>query len=220
MQNLTRVGLTAAIAAGFISLGGMAGASPVLLDFDGDICDTADGTCGNTARILQSYGDVAGLLDVQWDGSRSSPALEDFFFWETGYETLENVAYGQASQDGAEIRFVVTAPSASVTLSSFDIAPYVNRVRDSRFAIYDMADDSLLFDTGLFEVSTAGVTAFAGDWTSDVGLRFLLGPNIWDVAIDNISYSTSQVPQIPLPATGLLLLGALAVAGALHRRKG
>jgi hypothetical protein len=139
-----------------------------------------------------------------------------------------DVAYGNLGGGGLGITFSA-APGKEVTINSFDIAPYFGRQRDSRVRILDDAGASTLFDTGSFAVSTLGVTSSTnpGTWTSSL-LILALGPDAWDVGIDNISYTVTDVTgggggggvnPIPLPAAGWLLLGGLGALGGFARRR-
>ena len=116
------------LAAGAIALATQAQATTITLDFSGDICNGGN-ACFNGSSIDQSYGDIAGQLDVVYDADRNTAALEDLLSWGTGYETLTGVAYGLSSAGGwnsaggLSIELQAVA-GYQVTLMSFDIAPY------------------------------------------------------------------------------------------------
>lgn len=218
MFKLHLIGATALLLAGVQS----AAAATYTLDFDGSICNGGN-VCGDGNRIDQSYGDVAGMVDVTTTSDRNNASAMGVYFWATGYESLVNVAYGDLSAGGIGITFAA-APGKEVTIDGFDIAPYLDRQRNSRVQVIDGATNTSLFDSGSFTVSTAGVTNYAnpGNWTSSV-ISILLGPDAWDVAIDNISYTVSDrngVNPIPLPAAAWLLLGGLGALGVAARRRG
>ena len=190
-------------------------ASAALLDFSGNICATAGGVCGNGSAIDQSYGDIAGVLDVTWDGDRSAAGLQPVMHWGTGYESLSHVAYGANGGGGLSILFQAL-PGFEVSVSAFDIAPYANRVRDSLVRVE--ADGLELLDTGVFSVPVGSVTSFsfAETWASSFLIE--LGPDAWDIGISNIAFETraTQTPidpdptnPVPLPGTGTLLIGAM-----------
>lgn len=194
------------------SLAGMASAAS--LTFDGPICN---GICTNDGLIDQSYGDIAGQLDVIYDGNRNTTAAENLRFWTTGYESLVNVAFGEQSAGGLSI-LLQPLSGYKVTLTGFDIAPYANRVRNTLVQIIDTATGTFLKDDAYTPLSTTGITQYSGSWMSASGLQINLGPDAWDVAIDNVNFSVAQVSAVPLPAAGWLLGGALAGFAALRRR--
>jgi len=192
--------------------------SAATLTFDGAICG---GTCGNGDAIDQTYGDISGQVDVIYDASRNTTALENVFHWSTGYDILTSVAFGNFGGGGMSIVFAA-ATGYDILLTGFDIAPYVGRTTDTLVQIIDLATNILLINDTYTPLNIAGITSYAGTWTSTVGLQINLGPDVFDVGIDNIAYSavlegTGPVP-IPLPAIGLLLIGALAGLGRLRRR--
>ena len=218
-----RVFMQPALALLAIGVSTGASASTYTLDFTGNICGS--GACSNGNLIDQTYGDVSGEVDVTADSNLSTAATEAAFYWSGGYETLLDVAYGTLSGGGLGFTFAAAA-GKEVTINGFDIAPYLNRVRDSRVRIIDGMTATTLFDSGVFSVSTAGVTSYTnpGDWTSSL-ITIALGPDAWDVGIDNISYTVADatggggVNPIPLPAAGWLLLGGLGALGGLARRR-
>lgn len=195
-----------------------------VLDFTGAICGLSGTTsCGSGNTVGQSYGDIAGVVDVIWDGNRSTATSVNIFTWGAGYETLPRVGYGTLGGGGMSITFQMS-PGYEIILNGFDIAPYVNRVRNSVVRVFDLDGNTSLFDTGTFQVSTDGVTSYAnpGDWTSTTGLRIELGPDAWDVGISNISYTTQEASTtgvIPLPPAGLLLLSGIFGLAAVARRR-
>jgi hypothetical protein len=212
------------IGAAALLLAGVQGAAAATytLDFNGSICNGGN-ACSNGSRIDQSYGDVAGMVDVTTTSDRNNASAMGIYFWATGYESLVNVAYGDLSAGGIGITFAAAA-GKEVTINGFDIAPYLDRQRNSRVQVIDGATNTTLFDSGSFAVSTAGITSYsnAGDWTSSL-ISILLGPDAWDVGIDNISYTVSDatggVNPVPLPAAAWLLLGGLGALGAVARRR-
>lgn len=196
-------------------------AATYTLDFNGNICGGL--ACIAVSPIDQSYGDVAGAVDVTFDANLSTAAATSAYWWPAGYETLVNVAYGDAGGGGLGITFAAAA-GKKVTINGFDIAPYFDRQRTSRVQVIDGATNTTLFDSGTFVVSIAGVTSYAnpGDWTSSL-ISILLGPDAYDVGIDNISYTLTDpngVNPVPLPAAAWLLLGGLGALGAVARRRG
>ncbi|WP_103333538.1 VPLPA-CTERM sorting domain-containing protein [Pseudotabrizicola formosa] len=202
----------------------MAQAAPLILDFSGSICGAAaDTVCGNGSFIGQSYGDIAGQLDVIYDGSRDNAGLFDVRHWAGGYETLPHVAYGEFVGGGLSILFQPLAGFA-VTVSGFEIAPYASSISDTLVQVIDTAANTLLVNQSFTPLATGEVTSFNGSWTSASGIQINLGPDAWNVGISNILYSVAAVdpgtpPAVPLPAAGWMMLAGVGALGALARRR-
>jgi hypothetical protein len=194
------------------------GASAATLNFDGMICNGGN-ACSNGLQVDQSYGDIAGEIDVEYDANRGTMALDNVFHWNNNYESLTNIIYGVNGGGGMSIKLLAQA-GFDVLLSGFDIAPYANRSRDTLVQIVDMATGALLVDDTYAPLTTTGPTSYAGVWESTVGIQINLGPDAWDVGIDNIEYASvaETTAAVPLPATGLLLIGGLFGASRLRRK--
>lgn len=203
-------------------------ATPIMLDFSGNICTTTAGgpmgaTCGNTLRISQDYGDVAGQLDVIYNSNRNTSSLDELRFWGSGYESLDQVAYGTLGGGGLSILFQPLS-GYEVTITGFDIAPYANRSRDTLVQVIDTATNMFLLDQAFEPLPTGTVTSFSGSWTSAAGIQINLGPDAWDVGISNIVGSVTAlggqgpIAPIPLPAAAWLMLGAIGGLGMVARR--
>ena len=192
-------------------------ASAATLSFDGDIC--AGGTsCSNGETVDQSYGDLTGV-DVIYDAYVSTAAQENLSYWGTGYETLTGVVYGFSGGGGASITFEAMA-GYEVSVGGFDLAPYANRVRTTQVTISELGG-GVLYSTGPFVADTSDVTHFADVYTSTSGIVLTFGPDAYDIGVDNIEYSASLVETpapVPLPASAVLLLGALGGLGAMRKR--
>ena len=191
-----------------------------ILDFSGDICTTAAGVCANGSSISQDYGDIAGQLDVIYDANRNTATEQELRWWGTGYETLTGVAYGTLGGGGLSILFKPEA-GYEVSVTSFDIAPYANRVRDTFVEVIDIATNTVLFTQSFNPLPTGMVTTLESlMWTSLAGIQINLGPDSWDIGIDNIHYSVkpADLSEIPLPAAGWLLLSGLGMFGLVRRR--
>jgi hypothetical protein len=194
-------------------------ASTVNLDFSGNICN-GSGTCIDGSRIDQSYGDIAGQVDVVYDANRSTAVSDDMFYWSTGYEDLNDVAYGFFGGGGASIA-LESQTGYEITLNGFDIAPYANRDRNTQIEIFDLFDNSSIFSQTYTPLTTAGATSLSFGNTSSSGFLINFGPDAWDIGIDNISFdvkAVSTTTPIPLPAALPLLLAALGGMAMLRRR--
>lgn len=206
-----------AIAAVFLA--GTAGAAT--LDFSGNICNGGGACGGRGGGVDQSYGDMTGV-DVVYDGDSSTAGDQDVFHWGSGYEDLSAAIWTNVG-DALSVSFVAQA-GYEVTVSSFDIAPYANRVKNTLVRVVDMAGGPDLYNTTYAPISTVGVTTIAGSFTSDTGIQLLLGPDAYDVGMSNIQYSVQAIQTnpatVPLPAAGWMLLAGLGGLVAASRRRG
>lgn len=185
-------------------------AQAALLDFDPTVA-CGGLACSNFAAIDQGYGDGAGV-DVQWAGT-TGPAE----YWSTGYTGLTDVVYaGGGSGSGPLLIDMVATSGSTITLNSFDIGDYLNLNRNTSWSIIDLGGGTLA-SSGIISMAGAVVNV-AGSWTSTAGIRISLGPDAWDVGIDNVDFTVSGA-QVPEPSVialfGLGLFGFLAV----RRRK-
>lgn len=202
---------TAAIAAAF-SMTAPAAATTYTLDFAGNICS---GACGNYSFIEQSYGDVVGVVDVEYDGNIATVADENLQWWDS-YSGMPAVAWGQAGAT-AEL-FLSPAAGYAVTLKSFNLGSYLNVNRTTQFYIRDGAGN--LLDSQNPLVVGASPFSYSTSWWSATGIRIQFGPDGYDVGIDNIVFSVDPVRgPVPEPASWALMIGGLGLAGSLLRRR-
>ena len=197
------------------------------LDFSGAICGaTGDQACSNGAQIGQSYGDIAGVLDVSHRSIvvSSNTTFEPYLkHWDSNYSNLRGVAWGggESTSFASEMTFLAGA-GQQVTLSGLSFGDYQNRNRGSSFTVSDLAG-TLLFSSGAFD---PGLTAsiFAPNVTS-AGLVLRWGPDGYDVGVDDIRLSVTAttvqppVTPIPEPETYALMLAGLGALGAVAKRR-
>lgn len=202
-------------------VGGSASAQAYVLDFGSSAaqpfvgCVSATGTCNTFSRLVQSYGDVAGVVDVTthaYDGGALS-------WWNTGYNELYGVAFNNASGAAAPawIDLVPQAAGSAVTLTHFDLGGYFHSQRhDVAVKVYAIGSDTPLFSyTG--DIGTSGNSTATGQHSGfDLNLSSLSGLRIqWadpasagNIGIDNLAFSVGA--PVPEPGTYALLLGGLA----------
>lgn len=214
----------ALIALSLAALAPAAHAVTVTLDFSGAICG-ATGTvaCSNYSDIGQTYGDIAGVLDVSHRSvvAATGATHEAFLkYWNTGYSDLTGVAWGGNDQTGyySEMSFTPGA-GQQVTLNGFDFGDYADRNYGSAVSIFDLGG-ALLWSSGSFN---PGVTAthFEPTVSSSSGLVLRWGPDGYDVGIDNIQLTvgTAVTAPVPEPETWALMLAGLGVTGLVRRRR-
>lgn len=211
-----RTTLTAALL-GLALQGFAAGASAITttLTFDGDICEGGT-ACGNYALIDDSYGDIAGVVDIQYDRRTDQEGEPRLSFWDTAYSDLLNVAWGSDNDSSgtAEI-FIKPLDGNPVTLKSFDLGSWPNTDRSTQFTILD-GNGNLLMSSGAITVLGAVHSHFDINLASVSGIRIQWGPAAYNVGIDNIAFEVTAVPE---PQEYALLLAGLGLVGWAARRR-
>lgn len=186
---------------------GATGTAATTLTFDGNICGGR--ACFSGANIDQTYGDVAGQLDVVFDGSVPGPGLLAGRF-NTGYGDLTNVALGGNSVT-AEV-FLQPVGGASITLLGLDLAGFTSS--ETALLTILAGDGTALFSSGTITPG-AGHANFAFNLSHPSGIRIRWGPNAGLVAIDNIEFSVT----VPEPRVQALLLAGLSTLALATRRR-
>lgn len=205
--------LAASVLIGASVAAGSAGA--VTLDFDGDAC--SGGPCGDGSGIDQSYGDGVGV-DVIYDADGDGPETAGFSFW-SAYGALTGVAY---AFDGAMAEiFLKPVGGSTITLLGFDLSSWGDEI-STQYKILDGLGN-LLAESGDIMVGSASPLNVTGSFASSDGIRLQLGPDIYNVGIDNIVFDVEggTLMETPLPAagTGLPLALGLAAFWAYRRKR-
>lgn len=174
-------------------------------------------TCGNGQGVLQTYGDVAGVVDVSYTDVLS-PA-ESLRWWDGNYNNLYGVLWASGSDAASHARIELRAsdPTAVVTLSSLDLGAYSNTTRNTALVVYTLGGGTPLFSyTGAVGQQPANLaTTFTPEVSAVGGLWIEWRDSAYNVGIDNIQFSVSVVPE---PAAFWLMLAG--VAGLALRRRG
>lgn len=204
--------------AGAMALASVLSAAPAhaaVLTFDGDICG---GACGDFGLIDKNYGDIAGVVDVQYLNLVGNPGLDQLRFWRTDYNDLVNVAWtdGNDSISRAEI-FIKPLNGDVVTLNSFDLGAFSHTQRSTTISILDGDNNVLSFTPSGVLIGAGDVhTHFDINLSSASGIRIQWGPSAYNVGIDNIDFSVGA--PVPLPAPAWMLGGGLVALMARRRR--
>lgn len=191
-------------------------ANPVTLDFSFNPALTPG------MAIPQSYGDIAGQLDMTYS-SVSSPGSQvpcfdpGVYFWDADYSNLRDVAYG-CDGGTAQVK-LAPAPGYVVSLIGFDLGAWPQVDRPSQVAIYSGNISTLIFsDPAPLTIggSTAKQYAFSGPlFTSPDGYVIQFGPDGYNVGIDNLRFAVTPVPG-PLPLVGVA--ASLGFSRAMKKR--
>lgn len=181
-----------------------------VLDFSGNICGDGTQTCINYSSINQSYGDVAGQLNVIYDGDISTPASTSLQYWDN-YTGQLGVAWG--SNNATSEIFLSPLAGYQVTLTSLTFAAFDNLERNSQFTLLD-GNDSILRNSDSFSVLNP--LTFSVNVTSSNGIKIRWGTD-FNVAIDDINFTITAVPEVNTYA--MMLIGLGIMASVVRRRK-
>jgi hypothetical protein len=191
------------------------------------ICTAAGGgtgpliACANGSFISQSYGDVAGLVDVDYSAPRQLAATS-LRWWDTGYNNLRGVAWADSSDANSLARIAIKAvdTTATVTLQSFDLGAYINSTRPTTVNVYAIGGGTPLYT---FAGSVGNGSVSANSFTPNIsvvgGLWLEWADSAYNVGIDNIQYTVSAVTPVPEPETVVLMLAGLAGLSLVVRRR-
>lgn len=185
---------------------------------------TSDGlgaatACANFGYFLQSYGDVAGVLDVTY----SAPRINDgrsLRWWSDSYNDLYGVLWADSGDADSRARIELKPlDGKTVTLTHFDFGAYPNSTRDTTINVFAIGNAVPLF-TYSGPVG-AGLThnGFDINVSSTTGLWLEWQDSAYNVGIDNVTFTLNDVGAVPEPSTYALLLAGLAACGAVARRR-
>lgn len=173
-----------------------------------------------SGSIDQSYGDIAGVMDVKYEYSFDGGATftQGGTNWGFGYYgSATNTSALIAPAGGLSIMQITLSALGGNTINDFGAGfGYWTGTNAFPLSFALIADGINVFsgNNTIYPFLT-GVSTGGGSWTTAV---LQLGVD-WNVGFQSVSYNSAQVSSVPLPAGGLLLLGALGGLASLRRRK-
>ena len=198
-------------AAAALSLGSAATAATVTVDPSG-LTPLSDGTL--IESFISDYGS-AGPVTLDW--APTSDSNQSIRFWNGGYSGDDA---GYCGFDGSNTPCaidILVAPGFEVTLENFSLGGYLNFDRSVTWDVIDLASNTSIL-AGLANVLGSAPFLVTVGKTSTTGFRLLFGPDGWNGGITQLTYSYPTA-AVPLPAGGLLLVGALGGLALLRRRR-
>lgn len=191
-----------------------------VLTFDGNICNGGS-VCGDGAEIDDTYGDVANVIDVQYNDDRNDGGGNSTLqWWAASYSDLSNVAWGGDNDNvGSPSIFLVPLSGLAVTLNGFDLGAWPNTSRTTQVTIREIGGGTL-YSSGTIQIDGQVHSHFSFNLTSTSGLEINWGPNGYNVGIDNVDFTVGQFNGgIPEPSTWAMMILGFGAAGSILRRR-
>jgi hypothetical protein len=148
--------------------------------------------CGEYGYVLQSYGDVAGVVDVAYSAPKYPG--QSLRWWDTNYNDPYGVLWATGSDTDSTAHIDITSLQAGrgSALTHFDVGAYSNSTRTTSITITDLANNGVRYSCG-GGVGMAGNQNVATPFDFDQPLFSAKGIGIeWkdsacNVGIDNIT---------------------------------
>lgn len=174
-------------------------------------------SCTTGNYISQSYGDVAGVLDVTYEAPRIGGG-RSLRWWDKNYNNLYGVVWADGGDGNSQARIDLQPLNGQqVTLSSFDLGAYSFGTLATTVSVTDLQSGATLFSfTGSVGNSNVSATTFTPNVSSVNGLRITWQDSAYNVGIDHITFNVTAVPE---PGTVALMLAGLTLVGAAARRR-
>lgn len=175
--------------------------------------------CTVTTYISQTYGDVAGAVDLSYSNNDPTVLNRSLRWWDTNYNNLYGVLWADGGDGNSFARIEIKAlvPGDSVSLTGLDLGAWSNNTLGTTLNVYAIGGGAPLFSyTGLVGNSNIAATHFAPNISAAGGLWIEWQLSAYNVGIDNIEYSVGAVPE---PAAALSLLAGLTGMAAWLRRR-
>jgi len=170
--------------------------------------------CNDLRYILQSYGDVAGVVDVNYSAPRISNSLTWF---SSGFNDLYGVLFAEGGDTNSQGRIdIKPLNGGAVTLTHFDLGAFYYSTIHTTVNVFEIGSSTPLFTYSGNVGSVLEHSSFDVSASSTKGLRLEWQDSAYNVGIDNVTFTVSAVPE---PSTYAMLLAGLAVCSAVARKR-
>ena len=216
--------LSAAVLAGAVAFVAAPATAATTLTFS----NACGGICADGDNIAQSYGDIAGLLDISYRSvasNGSTTTVGTARSWTSEYGNLTDVIWG-AEGGTLEIAFNLLAPNKQITLNSVDYAAWGGANVETQIALYSFANLGGFYSASLsasaLTALAVGHSTWSPNFTSATGFVLHFGPDGYNGGLDNLTFTISDVAAVaavPEPATWLSMIVGFGLVGAAARRR-
>ncbi|WP_294987254.1 FxDxF family PEP-CTERM protein [Sulfuritalea sp.] len=204
-----------------LALAGTAQAADYTLTFAGAATCAAN-SCVDWQQIQQSYGDVAGIVDVSYiDVLHPGNSL---LWWSTDYNDLVDVAFANGGDGDGQSHGRIEIKSLNgqaVTLNSMDFGAWPDATRNTHIRVTAMGGGPNLFSyDGAIGIGATTHNSFAPSVSSANGVWIDWYSTAYNVGIDNVNFSIGgNIAPVPEPETYAMMLAGLGLLGFAARRR-
>lgn len=174
--------------------------------------------CTNSFYIQQTYGDVAGVIDLSYSAPRIVTDSRSLRWWDSNYNDLYGVLWAEGG-DGNSMARIELKPTGGgvVNLTHFDLGAYSNATLGTTVNVFELGGGPALFSyAGSVGSGSTTHNSFDINVSSSKGLWIEWQDSAYNVGIDNVTFTVGAVPE---PSTYALMLAGLIACGAVARRR-
>lgn len=177
------------------------------------------GGCANGSHIDQTYGDVAGVVDVTYTDLVPNSTNTSLKWWDTAYNDLRGVLWSGSSDANGSSYARIEIKSLNgglVTLNSMDFGSYPQTSRATNIVVSNRNGATLFSYNGFIGNGANSHNTFMPNVSAMGSLRIDWYDSAYNTGIDNVSFSVTSVPE---PETYAMLLAGLGIIGGIAKRR-
>ena len=182
------------------------------LTFDGaSACGGS--SCANYGYLDQNFGDVSGIVDVQYVNVGSSDPLR---WWDRDYNDLQGVVWADGGDTNSHGQIVLKAENGSVKLNAMDFGAYPNTTLGTHISVQTLGGSVLFSYNGDVGAGAGSHNSFLPNVSATGGLVIDWYNSAYNVGVGNVNFTVTPVPE---PETYAMFLAGLGIFGVMVRRK-